>query len=146
MKGKINKKIPLTGLKEKTTAKQNKFCLEYLKDFNATKAAERAGYSKKTAYSIGERLLRNVEIKKRVDEKIKKQANKTEVKISDIIKGFKDVAFGNEKTSDKLKALELLGKYLGMFDKNLKLPNINIEIITNLEIKPLTKEKENEDE
>lgn len=89
-----------------------------MKDLNATKAAERAGYSKKTAYSIGERLLKNVEIKKRVDEKVKKQADKTEVKISEIIEGFKEIAFGDEKTSDRLKALELLGKYLGIFKES----------------------------
>lgn len=38
------------------------FCEEYLVDFNATQAAIRAGYSKKTAYSQGQRLLKNVEI------------------------------------------------------------------------------------
>ena len=37
----------------KLTGKMIKFCYEYPKDFNATKAAERAGYSKKTAYAIG---------------------------------------------------------------------------------------------
>jgi len=35
------------------TPKQKRFCEEYLVDFNATQAAIRAKYSKKTAYSIG---------------------------------------------------------------------------------------------
>jgi len=44
--------------------RQIKFCEQYSIHGNATKAAEEAGYSKKTAYSIGQRLLKNVEIKK----------------------------------------------------------------------------------
>ena len=49
--------------KEKSlTSKQKQFCQEYLIDLNATKAAARAGYSQKTAYSQGQRLLSNVYI------------------------------------------------------------------------------------
>jgi len=40
------------------SAKQKLFVAEYLKDSNATQAAIRAGYSKKSAYSIGEENLR----------------------------------------------------------------------------------------
>lgn len=46
----------------KLTPKQEAFVQEYLIDFNATQAAVRAGYSSKTAYSIGQRLLKNVEV------------------------------------------------------------------------------------
>ena len=42
--------------------KQERFAAEYLIDLNATQAAIRAGYSAKTAYSQGERLLRHVEV------------------------------------------------------------------------------------
>lgn len=42
--------------------RQKKFCEEYLIDLNATQAALRAGYSPKTAYSSGQRLLKDVEI------------------------------------------------------------------------------------
>lgn len=49
-------------------AKQEQFCLEYIKDFNATQAATRAGYSAKTAYSIGSELLKKPEIKARITE------------------------------------------------------------------------------
>ncbi len=50
------------------TPRQEKFCVEYLIDLNATQAAIRAGYSEKTAYSMGQRLLKNVEIKSRIKE------------------------------------------------------------------------------
>lgn len=43
--------------KAKLTAKQAKFCQEYLVDLNATQAAIRAGYSKKTAGVTGNALL-----------------------------------------------------------------------------------------
>ena len=36
----------------KLTDKQIMFCKEYIKDFNATRAAEASGYSKKTARQI----------------------------------------------------------------------------------------------
>lgn len=44
------------------TPKQQKFIEEYVVDLNATQAAIRAGYSEKTAYSMGSRLLKDVEI------------------------------------------------------------------------------------
>lgn len=43
-------------------AKQNKFVTEYIKDWNATQAAIRAGYSKKTAGALGFELLKKPEI------------------------------------------------------------------------------------
>ncbi len=44
------------------TPKQARFVEEYLIDLNATAAAKRAGYSERTAYAQGQRLLKNVEI------------------------------------------------------------------------------------
>lgn len=44
------------------TPRQKRFVDEYLIDLNATQAAIRAGYSAKTAYSQGERLLSHVEV------------------------------------------------------------------------------------
>ncbi|MCW7544889.1 terminase small subunit [Aurantimonas litoralis] len=42
--------------------KRGRFVEEYLHDLNATQAAIRAGYSQKTAYSQGQRLLKDVEV------------------------------------------------------------------------------------
>jgi len=39
--------------KDEINDRQRLFAIEYLKDFNATQAAIRAGYSKKTAFTIG---------------------------------------------------------------------------------------------
>lgn len=54
--------------------KQELFISEYLKCFNATKAAKAAGYSEKTAYSQGHELLKNPEIDARVKERLKAAA------------------------------------------------------------------------
>lgn len=59
--------------KEKTvklTRKQQVFIDEYLKSFNATDAARRAGYSEKTAYSMGWQNLRKLEIKAAIQARL----------------------------------------------------------------------------
>lgn len=54
------------------TAKQKKFADEYIKSGNATQAAIKAGYSKNTAYAIGNENLKKLEIKNYIDEKMNK--------------------------------------------------------------------------
>ncbi len=60
--------------KKKFTAKQRAFILEYPKDFNATQAAIRAGYSKKTARQAASRLLTNVHIQEKMDEEFARRS------------------------------------------------------------------------
>lgn len=55
------------------------FSKEFLVDLNATKAAQRCGYSKKTAYSQGQRLLKNVEIQKAIRALMEKREEKLEM-------------------------------------------------------------------
>lgn len=50
------------------TERQQRFCEFYAQNPNATQAAISAGFSAKTAYSSGERLLKNVEIQKHIAE------------------------------------------------------------------------------
>lgn len=57
--------------------KQQRFVEEYLIDLNATKAAIRAGYSEKTAYSIGDELLKKPEISEIVEAAREKRSQKT---------------------------------------------------------------------
>ncbi len=51
------------------TDRQERFCEEYLVDLNATQAAIRAGYSRKTANQQGSRLLVNVGIQTEIQQK-----------------------------------------------------------------------------
>ena len=62
------------------TAKQQRFCDEYLIDLNATQAAIRAGYSKKTARVIGQENLTKPAIKEYIE---KRMAEKEKALIAD---------------------------------------------------------------
>ena len=59
--------------KPKLTAKQKKFCDEYLLSMNATHAAKEAGYSEKTAGNIGSENLEKPYIKEYLAERRKKE-------------------------------------------------------------------------
>lgn len=59
--------------------KNRLFVKEYLIDLNATQAALRAGYSKRTAYSIGSELLKKPEIAALVQEEMDKRAAKLDI-------------------------------------------------------------------
>lgn len=59
--------------------KQQRFVEEYLLDLNATQAAIRAGYSAKTAYSQGERLLSHVEVSAAILEAKRGRSDRTKV-------------------------------------------------------------------
>ena len=50
------------------TERQRRFAEIYAAEPNATRAAEAAGYSGKTAYSQGQRLLKNVEVATHIRE------------------------------------------------------------------------------
>lgn len=75
--------------------KQERFCKEYIIDLNATQAAIRAGYSKKTAGQIGERLLKNVEIQKFVSELQKKREERTEITGDMVVRELAKIGFAN---------------------------------------------------
>ena len=57
------------------TEKQRRFVEEYLIDLNATEAAIRAGYSEKTARSIGNENLTKPDIRAAIDRRLKELAD-----------------------------------------------------------------------
>lgn len=101
--------------------KQQRFCEEYLIDLNATQAAIRAGYASKTAYSQGQRLLKNVEIAEHIAELKSNQSERTRITADKVLEELSKLGFASMescesfKASDKLRALELIGKHIGMF-------------------------------
>lgn len=107
------------------TPKQARFVQEYLVDLNATAAAKRAGYSERTAYSIGQRLLKNVEIQKALQTARAALQERTGITMYYVLTKLKEVADADAsdaqdsdlRFSNKLRALELLGKHLGVFDR-----------------------------
>ena len=79
----------------KLTSKQKQFANEYLIDRNCTQAAIRAGYSPKTAYSQGQRLLKKVEVKALVDKKTVKLEEKVGLTAEMAMKEVKAIATSN---------------------------------------------------
>lgn len=73
--------------------KQRLFVNEYVKSRNATAAAKRAGYSKKTAHSQGPRLLENVEIKAAIDNFLNRATEKAELSVASVLAELKKVGF-----------------------------------------------------
>ncbi len=108
------------------TEKQKRFVAEYLVDLNATQAAIRAGYSENTAGVIGAENLKKPNIAEAIQKAIDSRNERTGVTQDYIINKLKEIA--DKKASDrteselkyshKIRALELLGKHLGMFDGN----------------------------
>jgi phage terminase small subunit len=73
-------------------ARQVRFVTEYCLDGHATHAAIRAGYSEKTAYSIGSRLLKNVEVAAAIEAQQTEHAAAIEVNPNWVLKQWFDIA------------------------------------------------------
>lgn len=89
------KKAAKAASKTKLTPKQQRFVDEYLVDLNATQAAIRAGYSKKTAYSIGIENLKKPVIQAEIKKQQNKLQNKLEITQERILQELAAVAFAN---------------------------------------------------
>lgn len=79
----------------KLTMKQRTFVLEYLVDLNATKAAERAGYSKKTAQEQGSRLLSNVMVSAEIAARQSQRFQRLEITADRVLQELALIAFSN---------------------------------------------------
>ena len=155
----------------KLTAKQMRFVDEYMVDLNATQAAIRAGYSSRTANTIGTQNLVKLSIQAEISRRQKDLQRRTEVTQERVVMELARVAFADAtdyvqvetriinkgdievpielavhketaelsadqraaiasikqgangveiKLHDKIKALELLGRHIGMFNDKLE--------------------------
>lgn len=84
----------------KLTPKQERFVEEYIKTGNATKAALAAGYSKRTAYSIGNENLKKPEILQAIERKQELQAKNGIATAEDVMKFFTQVM--NDEITEKV--------------------------------------------
>ena len=121
------------------TDKQKRFCEEYLIDCNATQAAIRAGYSKKTAKVIGSENLTKPDIKNYIEERMQQMQSDTIASAEEVLKYLTSVVRGESRSTEivvegigegcstartmlkepsekeRLKAAELLGKRYALF-------------------------------
>lgn len=106
----------------KLTAKQQRFCDEYLIDLNATQAAIRAGYSKKTARAQGQRMLTNVDIKTHISELIRNREERTEITQDSVLRELALIAFAKAsdyaKVVEKDAMVEVEGNMIPVLDEN----------------------------
>ncbi len=75
------------------TPKQKRFVAEYLVDLNATAAAIRAGYSKKTAEVIGYENLRKPQIEAAINQAIREREKRTEITQDMVLRETAKLAF-----------------------------------------------------
>ena len=128
----------------KLTAKQQRFCDEYLIDLNATQAAIRAGYSKKTANRIGTENLSKLVIREYIEKRMAEKEAALIANQDEVLKYLTSVLRGQSKSTeivieglgggstkarkmekepsekDKLKAAELLGKRYGLYTEKVE--------------------------
>ena len=126
------------------TPKQERFVEEYLVDLNATQAAIRAGYSEQTARQIGAQNLSKLVIQQAIEAARNKRSERVELTQDEVVRDLRelrDICMGRKPvritevvknaqlgkvTSREVevyaleptgagKALDLLGKHLGMF-------------------------------
>ena len=98
------------------TEKMRRFAEYYSISSNATEAAKAAGYSPKTAYSAGQRLLRNVEVIEYLKSYYKSESKLLMTSIEQICEFWiSTMTDENEKITARLKASEYLAKARGMF-------------------------------
>jgi phage terminase small subunit len=71
--------------KTKLTDMQKLFCHEYLIDLNATKAAERAGFSAKTAQPASSRLMKDPMISEYIQKLMDRRASKVDSKAEGVL-------------------------------------------------------------
>ena len=121
------------------TAKQQRFCDEYLIDLNATQAAIRAGYSEKYAHTNASKLLQITTIKEFIESRMAEKESQLIADQDEVLRYLTSVMRGKSKASvvvveskgdfmtearemqkapdekERLKAAELLGKRYSLF-------------------------------
>ena len=98
------------------TSKQQRFVDEYPLDLNATQAANRAGYSARTAEAIGHENLRKPNIAAAISESQRQRQERTQLDADMVVEGLlKEATEQHNPGSTRIRAWQLLGRHLGMF-------------------------------
>lgn len=84
-------------MKRKLTPKQRKFAEEYIKSGNAADAARKAGYSKRSARSVGQENLTKPDIKRYIDERMAEIASKRIMDATEAVELLTSIARGETK-------------------------------------------------
>ncbi len=89
-------------------------------DYNATKAAIRAGYSVRSAKQIANEILTKHDVTERIAEYQKEKNEAFQLNAQEVLNRLSRIAERDlAKDSDKIRALELLGKHFQLFTDTL---------------------------
>jgi len=139
------------------TEKQKRFVDEYIIDANATQSAIRAGYSKRTAYSIGVENLRKPEVESAIEARLEEIRTQKTATAQEVMEYLSSVMRGESKSEivvvesmgngegsqavhvdkypdekERLKAAELLGKRFGIFTEKVDVRG-DMELIVKID-------------
>jgi phage terminase small subunit len=135
---------------EKMTAKQKRFCDEYLIDLNATQAAIRAGYSEKTAGVIANENLKKPYINEYIEQRMAEKEAELIASQDEVLRFLTAVMRGENKDervfvnasgetesiefrqqSNQIKAAELLGKRYGLYTEKIE-ADVDTDLTINI--------------
>lgn len=140
----------------KLTAKQQRFCDEYLIDLNATQAAIRAGYSEKNARNIASENLAKPNIREYIDARMAEKSKELIADQDEVLRYLTSVLRGESQSTeivvegvgdgcseartiqkepsekDRLKAAELLGKRYGLYTEKIE-ADVDMELNINID-------------
>lgn len=129
----------------KLTAKQQRFCDEYLIDLNGKQAAIRAGYSERSAKQIAQENLTKPDLKEYIEKRMEEKEKELIADQDEVLKYLTSVMRGESKSSvvvventgdfmstaremqkapdekERLKAAELLGKRYGLYTDKVEM-------------------------
>lgn len=128
-------------MEDKLRPKQKAFADYYIECGNATEAAVKAGYSKKTARQIGTENLSKPSISEYIAERMKSVEEKRIATGDEVLRYLTSVMRGEEKDQfeldaslqDRTKAAELLGKRYGLFKDKVEVDaEIGVTIVDDV--------------
>lgn len=143
-------------MEKRMTAKQRRFCDEYLIDLNATQAAIRAGYSERSANRIGTENMSKPVIKAYITARMAEKDKELIANQDEVLKYLTSVLRGQSRSSvvvvestgdycsearemekapdekERLKAAELLGKRYGLYTDRIE-QEIDMELTISVD-------------
>jgi phage terminase small subunit len=113
----IGDEVPKKGKGSKLTTKQENFVNEYFVDFNASAAVLRAGYKTTSPNKLAGKMMSHPLVAAAVAKRKEERKEKLELSADYVI--HKLIAIADKREDDNpnaaLRALELLGKHLGLY-------------------------------
>ena len=113
------------------TPKQTVFLHEYLRDLNATRAARDAGFAHPNVQ--GSQILAKPHIKKRLAEAILERSERLKLDADWVVSQLEKEATDQSNSSAvRVRALELLGKHLGIFSSDKLVVNATTTLFADV--------------